>query len=544
MNFELIGFIINFIKGKDNIFTLIWSIGIVLYGLWGWFSSLSKIGSLNKELKKFIRKIEIIEDDFEGLENDVTPENLEKEKQKYLKNLDIDDNGVYLKDIVKKYFRTLKNKNFQGVKSSSFFNEEDIVINNFNLNKIEQRNSMFVGLGLLGTFSGIMYGLWKLGNTQTATAQVSLIDKILPSMSMAFMTSIFGMLCSLLYGHSQKSRLGEASLNISKIVTKLDALFPGEKDMIEYLESMELTLTNLSQGISKNLGARVAESIGENTKNIFNRFNKDFNQGISSLGNDISSKLGVILNNIFNEEFIQEFKNVQESLKDINSSFSKTNRAVNKLLSEIPKYTQDFEELNKVSIEIFETSEKATKNYNLFLNEVVKIEKVMEDLSNFKESINEMLNYSQGYIMQNSEEIKKMTVQVANEYEKISNDIKNIIIETKTTTNDLLDKNKSALENNIFNMESKNREIEQNMSEMSAKLSSATDTLKENLKTVKVIAKNSSDLILENYEKISKTQNEFVTKTNEALKIYDDTFSKINTETMNIVSNIKDMERK
>lgn len=539
---------------KNNIFTLVWGCIVFLYFLWGW-RDLGNIFKLNKELKKFLQKIKEIKKELEDLENMYPEEKLKEEKEKYFNELlkspqELVEGYKYIEETGLRYFKALKRKNYKGVSSSSFFNEEDILLTHFNINKITQRASTYVGSGLLGTFIGIMLGLYKLGNAETTMAQISLIDRILPSMSMAFATSIVGMFCSLTYSYFEKARLGEVSLNISAIDNNLSSIFPSEKNIVEYLENMEITLANLNQGLSKNLGASVAKSIGDNTRTLFSGFNKEVN----NLGNDISSKLSVIFNEIFNKEFINEFKNIQEGLGEINSSFSTTNRAINKLLKEIPKYSENFEKLNTLSLQIYETSEKAVKNYDSFLLEVRNIEQVMRGINNFKVDVIKTVDYYNGHVVENYDQIRKLSTEVYEKYEKISQAMQNIIEIGIKETNSLVEINKEAIQNNISNVKSTNTEIEDNLLKMNKEVISTQNTLKENIESigkslkedlgyVQQVLSNSAILMKENYDKMDKNQEQLINNTRKALVDYDNTISKLNKEMVDIISNIKDMER-
>ncbi len=543
---------VNFIK--NNIFSVIWGCTVLLYFFWGW-RDLRNIFKLNRELKKFLEKIKEIKVELEDLENMFPEEKLKEEKEKYFNELlkspqELVEGYKYIHETGIRYFKALKRKNYKGVNSSSFFNEEDILLAHFNINKIAQRASTYVGSGLLGTFIGITIGLFKLGNAETTMAQISLIDRILPSMSIAFITSIIGMFCSLIYSYFEKARLGEASLNISAIDNKLSSIFPSEKSVIEYLENMEVTLANLNQGLSKNLGASVAKSIGDNTRTLFSGFNKEVN----NLGNEISSKLGVIFNEIFNKEFINEFKNIQEGLGEINSSFSTTNRAINKILREIPKYSENFEKLNTSSLEIYKTSEKALKNYDSFLLEVRNVEEVMKGINSFKEDVLKTVEYYNGHVVQSYEQIRKLSTEVYEKYENISQAMQNIVVAGMKETNSLVEINKEAIQKNISNLKNTNLEIEGNLSKMNKEVISAQNVLKENIVSigeslkkdlgyVQQVIGNSATLMKENYDKMDKNQEQLISSTRKALVDYDNTISKLNKEMIEIISNIKDMER-
>lgn len=518
---------------KNGWGTYAFAIIIIGYFFKGLFD-LAKVRNVNIELEKFLLRIKNIRRELEELEETVVPAKLEVQKIKYFDDLlnepsEFMEGYKIIKNIGISYFKALKRKGYKGVNSSSYFNEEEILLSNFNTSRITQRSSAYVGLGLLGTFTGIVMGLSQLGNAQTTTSQISLIDEILPSMSLAFITSILGITCSLFYSKLEKTWIGEISSNILKIENNLNLIFPNQEEIMRYLEDIEISLRNLSQGLGKNLGASVAQSIGDNTRSLFNGFNKE----VQNLGNNISSKIGVVFNEVFNKEFIQEFKDIHASLTKMNRTILNTNKATEALLSGMPEYTEKFENLNNTSIKIFETSERATKNYDKFLIEIKKIEEVMKQLNNFKEEVVATVKYSNDNIIERSQKLEEISKAVYETYIRIGHEIKNVLENGKIETTNLLKSSNNILEQNLSSVNA-----------VSIRIGDALNSTTENMGKLNMIISKNKDLVEEEYQKMAKSQNTLALKTKEALINYDNTISKLNKEIAEVVSNIKDMAGK
>lgn len=531
-------------KMMSSSVTWLFVIGIILYFIYVCYQDLLKLRKINEELKKYTKKIK----EFEDINN---IEKSQEERYKYLNNLvkeeiESADEYIFIGEKIKKYFNTLIKKNWRGVEASLVFNEEDIVFKQINVTNLSQRPSTFVGLGLLGTFSGIALGLYKLGNIENVSEQISLIDKMLPSMSMAFSTSIAGIVCSIFYSCLEKNWLGEISLNILVTSSALDELFFEERDINNSLEKIEMALLDLNKGINKDLSSAVATTMGESTRVLFNGFNKEVN--------NFSTQLGNIFNGFFSNEIVYEFKNAQNSLKEINQSFVETQKAVTNLLRSIPRYTEKFEKLTETSLNIYENSEKTANNYKVFLEEIEEIGKIIKDLNSFKQDILEMIKFSNECITDNSQKMMTTSEGIHQKYIGISQDIKSIMQTSKEEITSLLKDSNIILNENTANIRAMNKEMKDTILSTNKEINDSQKMLKGNMDQIEKVILNdlgkmqtftreNSDLIKDNYKRMNENQEKLASNTKKALSDYDNTISKLNREIIDIISNIKDMER-
>ena len=81
-------------------------------------------------------------------------------------------------------------------------------------------SSVMTGLGILGTFVGLAFGLQAF-NTETAEAMTSSIAPLIEGIKVAFYTSIFGVCFSLIYGTLLRNRTN----NANQAVARFNALF-------------------------------------------------------------------------------------------------------------------------------------------------------------------------------------------------------------------------------------------------------------------------------------------------------------------------------
>ena len=84
-----------------------------------------------------------------------------------------------------------------------------------------------IGLGILGTFIGLVWGLIPFSGInfeQTSEIQ-SAIKKLLSGVSTAFVTSVWGMLTSLAFNVLEKKRISAVNRAIANLQRALDRLF-------------------------------------------------------------------------------------------------------------------------------------------------------------------------------------------------------------------------------------------------------------------------------------------------------------------------------
>ena len=93
-------------------------------------------------------------------------------------------------------FSTRENGKKPSVVRVDFFRGTEIVAQELNLRFYLALPNILVGLGVLGTFAGLVFGIDNF-DTQSVEGVRSSISVLLSGMSTAFYTSIAGMVCSI-----------------------------------------------------------------------------------------------------------------------------------------------------------------------------------------------------------------------------------------------------------------------------------------------------------------------------------------------------------
>lgn len=93
-----------------------------------------------------------------------------------------------------KYGESIKTTEF----AENYFNEQNILLASLNLRLINNISNILIGLGILGTFVGLTYGIAD-SNFETTEAIKESINNLLSGMGTAFVSSIWGMFLSLVF---------------------------------------------------------------------------------------------------------------------------------------------------------------------------------------------------------------------------------------------------------------------------------------------------------------------------------------------------------
>ena len=149
--------------------------------------------------------------------------------------------------------------------ASLFFSEERLLGQYMNLRFWNSVPAILVGLGILGTFVGLVSGLIpfsKINFEQTSELQGA-IKQLLSGVSTAFVTSVWGMLGSLIFNVLEKWRISRVNKAIANLQRALDQLFTlitqeaisvQNKDLLEQLTAaFKSSATDLADAIAEKL---------------------------------------------------------------------------------------------------------------------------------------------------------------------------------------------------------------------------------------------------------------------------------------------------
>ena len=209
-------------------------------------------------------------------------------------------------------------------------------------------SSTVVSLGLLGTFGGIMYGLWVFSVEQIDSS----IPQLLEGLKTAFLTSIAGMLASLIlklvpgfYG-IRKEEKQEEEITDKQLFQVLESIEKNTQPttslaLVQEIKSSNEQLKNNFQSLNDNLQNMVARELHFNTEalasslqtvisNLDNRISEQINQTILKIYDILEQQLQHIIhsqefNQTIQEQLQDTLSKLQETIQNIETFLGKSN---------------------------------------------------------------------------------------------------------------------------------------------------------------------------------------------------------------------------
>ncbi len=193
--------------------------------------------------------------------------------------------------------------------ASFFFSEDRILGQHMNLRYWNSVPALLVGLGILGTFVGLVWGLIPFSDiTEFRTEEIQkAIKGLLPGVSTAFVTSVWGMLTSLMFNVLEKWHISKLNRAIANLQRALDRLF---------------TLTTQEE-----IAFRQEDELAQQT------------QALKAFSTDLADKIKVAMGDIMSEKFddmhqsleqsnVQNVQESQEIIQALHKELENTNNVV------------------------------------------------------------------------------------------------------------------------------------------------------------------------------------------------------------------------
>lgn len=183
-----------------------------------------------------------------------------------------------------------------------------------NLRLLDAASGTLVGLGLLGTFLGLTIGIQDFDSSSTQNIQKS-IQLLLSGMGTAFLTSLIGMLLSMIYTIIDKRWRNKLARNINVMTSKLDSLY--------YID--DRTLDNLNEeALAKAISVNIRESIRNEIKLVIETLNNKLTYKNSEgetvvLGNAVRE---ILTENIQQSKALKSFST--DLALELNNGFDET----------------------------------------------------------------------------------------------------------------------------------------------------------------------------------------------------------------------------
>ena len=173
-----------------------------------------------------------------------------------------------------------------------------------NLRLLDTAAGTLVGLGLLGTFLGLTLGIKDFDSSSTQNIQKS-IQLLLSGMGTAFITSLVGMLLSMIYSFCDKYWRNRLSKHLHVLTKKLDSLY--------YIDDRTLDDLN-EQALAKSIASTMKEVVEHEMRSVVNALNEKLTY------NNESGEATTIANAI--REILKENEEQSKALKSFSTDLA------------------------------------------------------------------------------------------------------------------------------------------------------------------------------------------------------------------------------
>jgi hypothetical protein len=387
----------------------------------------------------------------------------------------------WMRKLCEEYFKTFISLDGNGKKtfekSSKYFNDQNILNQYLNLRFWYMVPGTFVGFGILGTFVGLTIGISEF-NINTVDNIKKSIQTLLSGMGTAFVSSVWGMLLSIVFSVSEKylfkdiSKITKAlseTLDNSYHLNKTDELRIIKDNQREVIKKLLVFKDDNNQEVLPAYVFRDLQKESRDQTKILKSFSTDLADGIKISAetiNALGSHLGRAISRPLREDFAPLLKRIDEAVQELRSiKEESSSEVIERVMSELR------ESLVGIGGNL---QEALTNSVSEQLNQLASIiSNAGASLSNFPSQQKSMLGMIDGQVLKIGDGLAKLMVHLDDGISKqrdMINDtctkadeasekaIKRMSDETNNAT-ELMRKTITSMQNNTLEILNKQEEI-------------------------------------------------------------------------------------
>lgn len=255
---------------------------------------------------------------------------------------------------------------------------------------------IFTAIGILGTFLGLTAGLYGINiNSKDLEVLSSGIQNLFQGLSTAFLTSVVGIICAIIYNICYSRLMRDYNQMINEVASKLDSIFTHKNteqiladSLIEskqQTEQMKLFSTQLVTAISESLDTSFQEQLVPVFDELRKSIDKLNSSGADALAGSIDEKTGKQL-----ASFAATLDKLQQSMNLAFEKSAKQNEDNARQLNEAVKALTDAS--NTANRSILEHAGQAANTMgNALTGAAASISKTGNELSTVSSSMKKSL---------------------------------------------------------------------------------------------------------------------------------------------------------
>ena len=444
-----------------------------------------------------------------------------------------------------KFTETLIRKNegeiriYSSVDADYFFNENNLVFSKINFQLCSAIPGILTGLGILGTFFGLIFGLSHINlNTSDVEELKHGIIQLLSGTQISFSTSVWGILFSIIFLIIKNLCLNGLSIKVNELQSKIRELFIYKTpevfldDILEENQQQTAELKKFNEDLAINIAEALEEKLDTRLSPVFEKFSEKL---VEFTNLTISHLTEIIKENQQQTSEIQKFNaeiaiNIAEALEE------KLETRLTPFLGEISDKLLGF--TNFTSSQLFNVVKESRR-------QTIALEKFNEELPySIATSINEELNQSFTPLFEKlSDKIEQFTSIGTTEITKaitsgaetgieklnttlneIAEQLQNVGLKTKEMQNDIIEKFDYFMDNLNKYQENLTSKFNENIERLTLNIENVLITQQEQIKKVTIELENKLSGFI---EKIKNETLAVTRKMQESTKIIADYFNEV-----------------
>ncbi len=256
-----------------------------------------------------------------------------------------------------------------------------------NLKSMESVSGILVALGVLGTFLGLTLSLLSLLDPSGIKVDDSTIKNLLSGASVAFITSVVGLFCSLVFSVVFDRKIFQVECSLEDFNSRLEksCKFITEEHLLnEHLAQLNKHLGSMDEAIALKVGDQI-ECMGERLRGEISKGHQNISEKfLSDIVNKMTSGLG-------------EFSKKQ--MATIDHTLTVLSENLPSLLSDLKNVQKESEsQVKEVLSDIAVSARDSQQSINTSLAETVSNMKTEFEgiIDNLKQGMSETLSHSSG----------------------------------------------------------------------------------------------------------------------------------------------------
>ena len=413
-------------------------------------------------------------------------------------------NNKHVQKSIEKYIAELNKLEIESAEDysncdiSDFLNYENVSVY-IKKNTADNIASSMTGVGILGTFVGLAFGLQNF-NASDSEAMAESIVPLIDGIKTAFYTSIYGVVMSLVLNFMFKKELNELDTCINnfydcyykKVLSYSEYML--EKKTIDiqeeqkelfksFSESIAITLSTKMKEVMDPVFVKFSDSIEDFSKTIalnqVEGLEKIVDNFVTNMNNSLGDQFDK-LGNIMKEscewqemsvstikEMVSNVTEEAEKVSELNNNLGKTVEKFNGYLKKLHEQEENLEEHMKAYIEVVNKAFDSMKDVSSEMKDVVENEKQIVEVN-----------------LEATELLKENSNMIVDSQKQINENVENFTVGIKNSINEITEHTNEKIETIDLSLAEINNDIDKSaksISNMSSSLNKYMDSFTNNI---------------------------------------------------------------